>query len=311
MTEESSQRLYYRHSGAFSAGGVLFALLLGLLIGAPLAWLYAWFIHWDPFIYFNLAAGFIFGALVGWISEQRLIASKCRSVPVAVIVALLVGLGAYYLSWAVWLHTVIPKISSLEFLKPADMLAGMLAVNAHGVWNYHGSIVKGGFLWVVWAAEAALVLGAACYFAVDDMAEATFCEGCETWAKEQKGACTVAAGPNPPLEELSKLKGYRNFIHGLKTHASELKQRLEKKDLAYLQQLGPVTAEALAWYRLDLHSCPSCNSTNTLRVTQFRRKIEGKKVRTQTEDKEVLRQLLLSSAEAETVRKLGQKPLAT
>ena len=158
MTGESSPDLYYRHSGAFSPGGVFFALVVGLLIGALLAWLYAWFIHWDPFIYFNLAAGFIFGALVGWISEQRLISSKCRSAPVTVIVALLVGLGSYYLSWAVWLHVVIDEVSTLQFLRPGYMLAGMLAVNEHGVWNYHGSVVKGGFLWVVWVAEAALVL---------------------------------------------------------------------------------------------------------------------------------------------------------
>ncbi len=50
--------------------------------------------------------------------------------------------------------------------------------------------------------------------------------------------------------------------------------------------------------------------THTLRVTRLTRKVEGKKVRTQTDDKEVLRQLLLSSTEAETLRKLGQKQYA-
>lgn len=307
MTDGSSEHLYYRHSGSFSLSGAFFSLCIGLLAGAPMAWLYARFIHWDPFIYFNALACCLFGALVGGVSEQCLISFKCRNVVMAFLVAMLAALGSYYLSWAVWLHTVINKVSITEFLRPAYMLGGMLAVNEHGVWTYHGSDVKGVMLWGLWVAEAGVMLGCACYFATHEMLESTFCEGCETWAKEQKGTCTVAA-PTPPVEELSKIKGYRSFIKGLKAHAAELKQRLENKDLAYLEQLGPVPPGAIAWYRFDLNSCPKCSMTNTLRVTQLRHKVEGKKVRRDTEDKEVLRQLRLSSGEVEALRKLGQKP---
>jgi hypothetical protein len=152
--------------------------------------------------------------------------------------------------------------------------------------------------------EAGMIIGFAAYCATHEMLEATFCEGCEVWAKEQSGVCRVPAGSAPPITDKA---GFKSYLKGLKQHAAELKLRLENKDLTYLEQLGPVAPDAIAWYSLDLHSCPQCNMTHTLRVTRFTRKVEGKKVRAQTDEKEVLRQLMLSSSEAETVRKLGQK----
>jgi len=303
----SSEFRYYHHSGQFSPGGALVALFLGLLVGAPVAFGYAWLIHWDPIIYINGLAAALFGALLGLLTEQFLVTRKCRSATVAGAVAFLVALGSYYFSWAVWLNASMTRGSILDFLKPLNMLGAILVVNEHGVWTYHGDIIKGAVLWVVWAAEAGMIIGCAVYMATHEMLEATFCEGCEMWAKEQEGVCKVPAGTAPPTADYA---GYKSYIKGLKQHAADLKMRLENKDLAYIEQLGLVAPETIAWYRLDLHSCPQCNMTHTLRVTRFTRKFEGKKVQKQTDEKEVLRQLLLSSSEADTLRKLGQKAVA-
>jgi hypothetical protein len=300
---DDSQYRYYHHSGQFSPGGTLMALLLGLLIGAPMAFVYAWLIHWDPIIYINLLACAAFAWLIGYATEQVLVSRKCRSVPVAAAVALLVALGSYYMSWAVWLHFMMTEGSILEFMKPLNMLGAILAVNDHGAWTYNGSLIKGGELWVAWAAEAGAFLGIACYAATHEMLEATFCEGCEVWTKQQEGVCRVAAGSAPSYTDL---KAVASYLKGLKQHAAELKMRLESKDLSYLEQLGPVEPDAIAWYQFDLHTCPRCNMTHTLRVIQRKRKVEGKQVRKQMDDKEVLRQLLVSSTEAEAMRKLGQ-----
>jgi hypothetical protein len=300
--ESSTQFRYYHHSGKFSPGGALMALLVGLLVGAPTAYVYAWLIHWDPIIYINLLACAGFAALIGFTTQQALVSRKCRSTPVAAVVALLAALGSYYLSWGVWLHFTMTRGSVWDFMQPLNMLGAILVVNEHGVWTYHGHLVRGGELWVVWAVEVGVVLGIACYCATHEMLEATFCEGCEIWTKVQEGVCKVAAGICPPITEK---QAFSSYLKGLKQHAAELKMRLENKDLGYLGQLGPVAPEAIAWYQFDLHSCPRCNTTHTLRVTQLRRKVEGKQVRKETENKEVLRQLLLSSTEVEALRKLG------
>jgi hypothetical protein len=68
-----------------------------------------------------------------------------------------------------------------------------------------------------------------------------------------------------------------------------------------------VQPDAIAWYQFDLVSCPQCNMTNTLRALLVQNKIEGKKVKNETVSTEVLRQLLLSSTEADALRKLGEK----
>ena len=305
--QSSSEFRYYHHSGQFSPGGALVALFLGLLVGVPVAFGYAWLIHWDPIIYINGIAAVLFGLLLGTLTEKFLVSRKCRSATVAGAVAFLVALGSYYFSWAVWLNATMTRGSILDFLKPLNMLGVILLVNEQGVWTDHGDAIKGALLWVVWAAEAGIILGCAVYMATHEMLEATFCEGCEMWAKEQEGVCTVAAGTAPPVTDKA---GFWDYFKGLKQHAADLKTRLENKDLAYIEQLGPVGPDTIAWYRLDLHSCPQCNMTHTLRVTRFMRRIKGKKVQKQTDDKEVLRQLLLSSSEAETVRKLGQKEYA-
>jgi hypothetical protein len=199
-------------------------------------------------------------------------------------------------------------------MNPLKMMGAILAVNQHGIWTYtfatvrhpHPYLLRGGVLWALWALEAAMILGIACYWATHEMLEATFCEGCEIWTKEQEGVCEVAAGISPPVTDKH---AFASYLEGLKQHAAELKMRLENKDLGYLKQLGPQGVE-IAWYQFDLHSCPRCNMTHTLRVIQRRRQVNDLAVRKRTEDKEVLRQLLLSSAEVEALRKLGHHKAA-
>lgn len=253
------------------------------------------------------AAGF--GGIIGAAVENALESRKCRSVLATRVVSGLAGLVCYYISWAVWLHA-FTGLSTVWILNPINMAGAMLAVTEHGAWTLLGLLVKGGALWFAWFLEAVLVFGMTLSLATGTMLEATFCEGCEEWAKENEGVAFVAAGDAPPMEDKV---GFKAYLKGLKQHAAALKQHLEARDLSYLEQLGvyniaPVLSETVvAWYRLDLHSCPNCNMTHTLRVIQYKRRIEGGKVKDSTDDKEILRQLLLSSTEADAIRKMGDK----
>jgi len=299
-----NQGLYYKHSGRFSTGGILIAFLVGLIVGLICGWLYAWLIHWNPFIYINFLAVFAFGAIVGFATEQSLESHKCRNVPVTGLTALLAALISYYTSWAIWLHAVSHLSTFAFLLSPRAMWMTILMVNEVGTWSLRGSVVKGLSLWVIWGLEAVCLLGFALYTAVHSMQEATYCEGCDRFAKLREGACFVAAGKAPSIEDKAAFKSY---CKSFKQHAAEVKQHLESKDLLYVEQLGAVQEDAIAWYQLNLVTCPQCNMTNTLRVMQVRKKIEGKKVKKETEESEVFRQLLLSSTEADNVKRLGEK----
>jgi len=296
--------LYYKHSGKFFAGGVLVALFIGLLVGLPCAWLYAWLIHWNPFIYIDALASFGFGAMIGVATESSLESHKCRNLPIAGMTALLVVLIAYYVSWAVWLHALLHLPTIPLLLHPAEMWQTILEVNKVGAWTLRGSVVNGIPLWIAWGVEAVFILGSAVFTAVQAMQQATFCEGCDLFAKSTTGICFAGAGQAPPPAEKAAFKSYQK---DLKQHAAELKQHLENKDFSYAEQLGAVQPDSIAWYRFDLVSCPQCSMTNSLRVLLVQNKIEGKKVKQETTETEVLRQLLLSSNEADSLRKLGEK----
>jgi hypothetical protein len=304
MDASFGPKLYYRHSGEFSAGGLVIALLAGLAVGLPCAWLYAWLIHWNPFIYIDIVASLGFGGIVGLAVESSLVSHKCRNVPLTALVAFVAILISYYASWAVWLHALRGQPTLTLLLHPAAMWQVILDVNEKGAWTLRGSVVNGIPLWIAWILEAGFIVGAAVVLALQAMQQATYCESCDRFAKITPGVCYAGAGQAPPITDKAAFKSYQK---GLKQQGAELKRHLENKDLAFLEQLGAVQLDAIAWYQLDLVSCPQCNMTNTLRVVQLANKIEGKKIRNETAQTEVLRQLLLSSTEAESLRKLGQQ----
>ena len=303
MDPSFSASLYYRHSGRFSFSGVLIAAGFGLLVGLPCAYVYAYLDHWNPFVYVNCLAAIGFGWAIGQVISSKLQSQKCRNVPIAGAAALLVVLVSYYLSWAVWLHTLthIPVLALLQH--PFDMWQVVLYVNEVGAWRVRGDVVKGMLLWVAWGSEAAGIIGFAVYTAVHSMQETTYCEGCDLFAKVFRSVCSVKAGVAPSLQNKAALKSYRS---GLKAQAAELKQHLEIKDFAYVEQLGAVQPDSIAWYDFDLASCPQCNMTNTLSVTQHER-IQRKKGKEKASERTVLHHLLLSANEADTIRKLKEK----
>ena len=304
MDTSFSPGLYYRHSGKFSIGGVFVAICIGLLVGLPCAWLYAYLIRWNPFVYINLLAAMGFGALIGFVVDSRLQSHKCRNVFITGLAVFVPVCFAYYLSWIVWLHivTLVPIGALLQ--NPMDMWKLIGAVNEAGTWSVRGDVMKGIPLWAIWACEAACIIGFAVYIAVHSIRESSYCENCDRFAKLTKGVCFVGAGTAPPVEDKAAFKNYRN---GLKSHAAELKQHLELKDFSYAEKLG--SPDAMAWYSFDLASCPQCNMTNTLFVSQFQHTVQGKgkRAKEKNTERKVLRQLLLSSTEADSVRKLKDK----
>ncbi|HEV2990802.1 MAG TPA: hypothetical protein VG759_20355, partial [Candidatus Angelobacter sp.] len=257
-----------------------------------------------PFVYINLLASLGFGALLGVVVDSRLKSHKCRNVFITGLAAFVVVLAAYYASWAVWLHAVtqIPIVALLDH--PIGLWKVILAVNEVGTWSLRSDVINGVFLWIVWVSEAACIIGLAVYVAVQSIRDSTYCESCDRFATPAKGVCFVGADPASRIEDKAALKSYRQ---GLKLQATELTQHLELKDFAYVEKLGSERTQEMAWYSFDLASCPQCNITNTLSVTQFQRTLEAKKGKEKTTNRKVLHQLLLTSTEADSIRKLKEK----
>jgi hypothetical protein len=300
-----SSGLYYKHSGRFSASGSIAALFISAAVGIPMGWLYGWVDYGDPLLYIRFIVPLFYGALVGAAAESVLERFKCRNVIVAGIVALLATASSYYFSWAVWLHAFV-GLRTRQFLIPANLWAAVRAVNLHrGAWEIGGTTIPAFWLWVTWAAEALTVLFAGTACTVATLKEATFCETCNRWTTEKDQVCLAAAGVAPPEWNTDRIKQFKKAV---KADGEAMKERMEEKDFSYLQHLGAVPEDGAAWYRLDVHRCPDCGMTQTLRVTQFCRKFERPDpAKDKTDSDELFCQLLLTPAEAEQITNLGQK----
>jgi hypothetical protein len=114
------------------------------------------------------------------------------------------------------------------------------SISSHGTSN--GLPLKGVFLYLIWAAEAAMVLGVALAMTLE-AARAPYCETCDDWVRDERVARTVAkVGPeqlkrwkeasvvqtlvDPPMEELAP-EGAPSVLY-------KIKRCLKCQQFAYL-----------------------------------------------------------------------------
>jgi len=294
-----STELYYRLSGGFSGTGAIKAVLMAILFAVPVAGLYGWFAYRSPSLALTLLATILFGRYLGAVTDFYVRKNLVRNVPLGAVIGAAVALAGLHFGWAVWIHlaTQLPILPMA--LNPVHLWKVIAMRNAEGIWPCHGGII----LWLVLGAQAFLVLGMTVYHGTYKLRRSSFCENCGQWAKSTEGICYVAAGVRPNIQNRDAMKAYRG---GLKAMDRDLRQHLEAKDLAYLERLGAVPGDAIAWFSLDLQSC-QCGQTNTLRLTVNCRRIDYNKVKDDAYSKEIFRQLALSPGEAEALRRLGQQ----
>lgn len=285
--------LYYQHSGKFSLGGVAFALVVGSVIACFLAFVYAYLILYIPLVYINFLITAGFGAVVGIAAAALLKNRKVRNGGVAMVTALLITAIAYYYAWVSWLWALgrrygdAGEVTTSVFfgllLQPAEVWKAILTVNENGAWSFRsGDPVTGGVLWGVWALEALIIFGASLLIAKGWMEAEPFCENCEVWCESKE-----------------------NVLAATTQNVEEFKQRMEAKDFRYLESLGAPAAECADWQQIDLYTCPKCMNTNTLSAKRVVLKVEKKE--TKKEESDILKHLVLSVSEADTVKKLGEK----
>ena len=280
--------LYYKHSGRFSPFGVLVGLFTGIAGSIPLGWLYSYGIIQMPYIKLRALSTLFFGLAVGGCAGIGMVWGKVRSNWVAALVGLIVSLFALYVSWVTWLVQIffigaITWKSFDLFFHPLVVWQIVERVQGVGTWGSSGSeATHGTELTVIWSIEALTILGFGILAAVAVVRKKPFCENCDSWCNRSE-----------------KLVFFPSVF------GQDLKQRLEAKDLSFIEKLVP-TSEKFAHIRFDLFSCSTCNMLNTLSVNQLL--IQPAKSRwsqAKAERKELLTFLLVSPEEAALLRRVA------
>ena len=283
--------LYYRHSGRTPVVRLLAALAAVLPAAVIMAVIYGAAAVYLPKVgYVKLVlilAGLLvfgFGFGVGGLTGFMLKWARVRSIVAVACVSLLAAVLAYYVSWVTW-ETLILRREDVEVL-PLRLL-----VRPDGVWflanmiNQTGTIVfgstetpiRGPVLWLLWAVEAAIVVGIASQVPVRMLRHLAYCEPCERWCDRHQGVLSFRYGDE-----------------------AALRSRLERKDLAVLQELGQADMDAAQRFRVDLDNCPQCQHTHLLSV--FRVDVTYQKGNRQEKAVRIIDRLRLTPEEAQWVR---------
>lgn len=287
----TSDGLYYKPSGEVTVAGLGAGLLGGLLVASVLAFVYSYLITHSPLVYVNVLATVGYACAVGFILGWLLKSGKMRNPAVGVFVTIIVALAAYYFSWAVWLSVLlgrgnydVPAFTLAS--RPSALLELILRVNEQGAWSIgrdSKTPVTGVFLWIVWAAEASIVLIAPPVLAWGVQNSEPFCEFCGEWCEEDKGLVSLA-----------------------QAEPAGLRQVFESKQFERLKSVGAKGSAAANWYRLDLHRCKRCDRTNTLTVKSEKLTFDPKG-NAKTESKVLFAKLSLSQPEVEELRRVSRE----
>lgn len=178
MSDFTPNLSYYRPSGSASLVGVIATLFLGLLVGIPLACLYAFVNHHDPLLYLNILLAGGFGIALGWVVGKGIHRFQIRNIVVALLIAFPIFVAAYLTHWVAYIATVVvdwetdsPYNAAMifnfarEIMKsPSDIWAIICELNETGIWSISSSsssnntAVKGIVLSLIWFVEAVVIL---------------------------------------------------------------------------------------------------------------------------------------------------------
>lgn len=277
---------YYRHSGQYPPAGLVLGGLASLVAAVALAFAYAYGTLYSPLVRLTFIISIGYGLAVGWLTATILKSQRVRNTPLVLGATVLVLLAGYYASWVVWIHAYFvrsdPDLTLAVVLEnPAALWRAIEIVNENGAHSYGhaGASPTGVFLWAIWAIELGLVFAGAIYTARKISDAAPFCETCGAFCPEERPRASVAL-----------------------CHRTRLAAKMEAKELAFLDEQGLPRGRSPAWLEVGLHACPSCADTATLTLRQATRGAGGRVARRTVVDK-----LVLTAAEAETIRGLGKR----
>jgi hypothetical protein len=210
---------------------------------------------------------------------------KVRNSMVGGAIAILPAAVSFYCSWAFWVKNIVSIFEQQEvdafslMSHPQALWRVIKLINQDGTWgSTSANMTKGTELWLIWGGEALLVLGIAASVAYLVLKAQPFCEKCRLWCASN--------------EKLRLSPGNASFI----------RQSLFKRDLTFLEKLGPGDKKS-SFITAQLHSCSSCGDLNTLTLTQTDMVRATKWYqRSGVRQTNLVKKFLLSRAEADAFR---------
>ncbi len=280
----------YQHSGAIGTS-LLLVPVAGIFASLVCGLAYAYASLHNPLVWLAVILVFVYGFAVGWVVAAAVKVSKCRNTKVAGVVAILVGLFAFYSAWAfflfVFLRSNIP-LPWTEFptflMSPLAQWQMVLAINNNGWFEVFASTPTGLVLWAMWTCEAFIIVAMIGAMGAGSISDEVFCERCRIWADD--GDTVYLAAP----EEMEEL------------------QRLAAGDLDSLSTLDPVAASECPRVQVDTKFCSRCGDMSTcqIKAVMVQQDSEGK---LSESAKELTEHLLLSSEQYQELVALAQRPI--
>jgi hypothetical protein len=264
--------------------------VIGLLIAAILAVIYARLENWIPFVYLNVILLLGLGFVIGLVVQNRARAAKIRHAGVAGMIALLCGLVALYFAWAadfVFRTGAVPPGHYLNALDPLVLGRYVSFFYENGAWGLGkgGGVVKGWFLGLVWVIEALVIVGFPTLIVANEFGDNVFCERCRTWNTTQNDVVRLSPASGLDVSQLA-----------------------DAENLDELCRMPHAEAGAAEFLRVNLSTCASCPETNTLRIDRVTVKTDKKDGKPSETTQTLISRLLISPEELEAVRQLASPP---
>lgn len=232
----------YRHSGKYTAQGLLLPIAAAAIVAYPLGLIYSLLIGRIPFIYVNVLITLGYGFLLGWITRHFVRRGLVRHPGLALLCGALAGAIGLYFDWNGHLRVVFQGGPWLYL--PDEMANVIPFLYEQGSWGLKsGGNVTGLALVTVWAAEAAMIIGVAAYLPWRFVALTPFSEKHQVWLEEHKTIDTLHAF----------------------TDAAHL-AALKAGDLLPLTAAKPRAEDDAMFTRLTLKRSSQCDTFCTVRV---------------------------------------------
>lgn len=238
---------HYKPSGKVNPITLLI-LTVGLLLTLMLSFLYAYLLKSNPFIYLSILifAGFIIG--LAMITIFTISFGKIRNITGGIMISLLIGLTALYVSWAAILPEIVgDMVNTRQLLTAPDQMWHLINfISRTGWYSIFGMDIHGFLLWLIWGLEALGIILVPIYSGYDRVKNHLFCEHCKKWGVEENN--------------------YICFYHPDK---SVLIDQLEQGDLSFFQQANAIEPPPEKnFFALNIEKCENCKDMFTLALVE-------------------------------------------
>ena len=271
ITNSDAQGLYYRPSGRFSFSGLVVMLAFGGVAGVVLGAAYGYLDQFNPIVYINFLATLLFGAGMALAARFGVRNGKVRSPLLAALVGIIIGVIGMYSAWVFWINALsVRSKQAVWAFDPGRLWSIMQAIAQHGAWSLKGTNVSGAALWIIWAIEAAIVIGI-CTVKCRSYAREPYCEECGAWAEPAFGGLRA----------------------GRCDDARSLRMQLEAGNLGALSALPSPTTDRFSEIKLTM--CPECQKVGYLSVAAVTI-VAGRKGKAEKKSKTLVEHLRLGPA---------------